>query len=71
MKTYKYALLATFAGLVLGFASTGCDRTVSENEKTKVSDDGTVKTKDTKVTEHSDGTVTKTEENKKTAPANP
>jgi len=71
MKTCKHIILAAFAAAVLAFTATGCDRTVSHTEKAKVESDGTVKTKESTVTEHPDGTVTKTEESKKTAPTNP
>ena len=57
--------------LGLALSLTGCDRTVSKSEKTDVSSDGTVKSKETTVTEKSDGTVVKKEETKKTTPANP
>jgi hypothetical protein len=44
----------------------GCDRQVSSEKSTSVSNDGTVKSKEKTVTKSSDGTVTKTEESKKT-----
>lgn len=49
------------SGLVLGAAlvlplSVGCDRTVSEHEKTTRERDGDVKTEKTTVKEHADGT---------------
>jgi hypothetical protein len=49
---------AGFAGVSL---LSGCDRTVSHTEDVKVRNDGSVKAKETTVTEHSDGTVSKTE----------
>ena len=62
-------LLATVSFIVLCFATVGCDRTISKTEKTSVGSDGTVKSKETTVTEKSDGTVVKKEETKKTTPA--
>jgi hypothetical protein len=49
----------------------GCDRTISHSEKTSTSSDGTVKSKETTVTEKSDGTVIKKEETKKETPSRP
>ena len=51
---------------VLSVATIGCDRTISHDEKTTVNSDGTVKSKETTVTEHPDGSVSKTEEKRKT-----
>jgi hypothetical protein len=53
--------LAAMSALALSFLTTGCDRTVSESEQTKVKNDGTVESKDKKVVQHPDGTVTKEE----------
>ncbi len=50
---------------------TGCDRTISHSEKTSTSTDGSVKSKETTVTEKSDGTVIKKEETKKETPVRP
>ena len=47
---------------------TGCDRTVSKTEETKVKSDGTVESKEKKVTENPDGSVTKTETKKTDKP---
>ena len=44
----------------------GCDRQVSSEKSTSVSNDGTVTSKEKTVTKSSDGTVTKTEDSKKT-----
>ena len=52
------AIAAAFVG---GPFLVGCEDTVSRTEQTKVKDDGTVVTKEQKVTENDDGTVTKTE----------
>ena len=53
MKLVLGASLLLVSGLV------GCDRTVSQEEKTQVKSDGTVKHEQTTVTQHPDGTVTK------------
>jgi hypothetical protein len=52
---------ASMLALCLSFLSTGCERTVSQTDETKVKNDGTVESKEKKVTENPDGTVTKTE----------
>ena len=62
------AMLALTSVLALASLLVGCDRTVSKTEKSSVSSDGTVKSKEETVTKNSDGTVTKTEETKKTTP---
>ena len=49
----------------------GCDRQVSRTESTSTSSDGAVKSKEKTVTQAPDGTVTKTEETKKTTPEKP
>lgn len=54
--------LATAALLV------GCDKTISKSETSKTSSDGTVKTKETTVTQKPDGTIEKKEETKKVTP---
>ena len=64
----KITVLGMTSALALSVLLMGCDRTISKEEKTSVSSDGTVKTKEKTVTEKSDGTVTKTEETKKTEP---
>ena len=66
MKNFKNAVLMMASVAILALATVGCDRTVSHDEKTTVNSDGTVKSKETTVTEHPDGTVTKTEEKRKT-----
>ena len=62
------AMLAATSVLACSSLLVGCDRTVSKTESTSVSSDGTVKSKEKTVTEKADGTVTKTEETKKTTP---
>ena len=71
MKNYKSMVLAVMSAVALSVFTTGCDRTVSETEKTKVGADGTVKSERETVTQNPDGTVTRTEEEKKTEPAKP
>lgn len=61
--------MAILSVLAFSVLTSGCDRTVSKTEQTKVSSDGTVKSKETTVTESSDGTVTKQVETKQTEPA--
>ena len=56
------------SALALSFLTVGCDRQVSHSESESVSSDGTVKSKEETVTKAPDGTVTKTEEKKKTTP---
>ncbi len=65
---YPVKLLAVLLTVAAAAFVAGCDRTVSKSEKTSVSSDGTVKSKETTVTEKSDGTVVKKEETKKTTP---
>jgi hypothetical protein len=71
MKHKLNAKLATFgAAAIMGFSllMTGCDRDVSKTEDVKVRDDGSVKSKETTVTEHPDGSVSKTEKKTDTKP---
>jgi hypothetical protein len=56
------------SALGLSFLTVGCERTVSQTEETKVKNDGTVESKEKKVTENPDGTVTKTETKKTEKP---
>ena len=64
MNHRKLVTLAAMSALGLSFLTVGCGRTLSRTEETKVSSDGTVKTKAKTVTENSDGTVA-TKETKK------
>ena len=48
------------AALAAGPLLAGCERDVSKTETTKVKSDGTVEKRESKVTENSDGTVTRT-----------
>ena len=56
------------SALALSLPLVGCDRQVSHTESSTVSSDGAVKSKEKTVTQSPDGTVTKTEESKKTTP---
>ena len=68
MKNRKVVICVATAVLALPFLLVGCDRQVSKTESSSVSSDGTVKSKEKTVTKSLDGTVTKTEESKKTTP---
>lgn len=52
---------AAMVALGLSFLTVGCERTISRTEETKVKNDGTVESREKKVTENPDGTVTRTE----------
>ena len=64
----RLVVLALMSALGLSFLTVGCERTVSKTEETKVKSDGTVESKEKKVTENPDGTVTKTETKKTEKP---
>ena len=68
MKNHKIVNCVAISALALSFLLVGCDRQVSSEKSSTVSNDGTVKTKEKTVTKSSDGTVTKTDESKKTTP---
>jgi uncharacterized lipoprotein NlpE involved in copper resistance len=68
MKNHKIVTYMAMSALALSFLLVGCDHQVSSDTKSSVSSDGTVKTKEKTVTQSSDGTVTKTDETKKTTP---
>ena len=71
-KNIMVGICAATSALALSFLTVGCDRQVSHTESSSVSSDGTVKSKEQTVTKAPDGTVTKTEETKKTtAPEKP
>ena len=61
MKTNKTTILAILSALTLSVLTMGCDRTISETESQKVKSDGTVETKEKRVTESPDGTIKKEE----------
>jgi len=52
---------ATMAALGLSLLTIGCGRTISRTEQTRVRSDGTYESKESKVIENPDGTVTRTE----------
>ena len=56
---------------LVSFLTVGCAHTLSKTEETKVSSDGTVKTKEKTVTQNADGTVTRTESQKSSSPPRP
>jgi len=64
----KHVIIVSMALSVFGLSVllVGCDRQVSSEKSTSVSNDGTVTSKEKTVTKSSDGTVTKTEDSKKT-----
>ena len=61
-------ICALTVALMLPLLFVGCAHEVSHTESSRVSSDGTVKSKEKTVTQSSDGTVTRTEESKKTNP---
>jgi hypothetical protein len=71
MKKAKVVCFVAIFSLALSFFMVGCDRQVSSDKTSTVSNDGTVKSKEKTVTQSSDGAVTKTEESKKTTPPKP
>ena len=71
MKNCMTIICAATSALALSFLLVGCARQISHTESSSVSSDGTVKSKEKTVTQASDGTVTKTEESKSTAPSKP
>ena len=68
MKKHIIVTCGAMSVLALSLLLVGCDRQVSSETKSSVSSDGTVKTKEKTVTQSPDGTVTKTEQDKKTTP---
>jgi hypothetical protein len=63
--------MAAIPALGISLLTVGCDRTVATSEETRVNSDGSVKSKEKTVTEHPDGTVTKTETKKTSEPVKP
>jgi hypothetical protein len=68
MKNCMTVICTATSALALSFLLVGCAHEVSHTETSSVSSDGTVKSKEKTVTQAPDGTVTKTEETKKTTP---
>ena len=64
----KLMTSVAMAALGLSFLTAGCERTISQTEETKVKSDGTVESKEKKVTENPDGSVSKTETKKTEKP---
>ena len=60
--------MAVISALGMSFLIVGCQHEISKTQTTSVSRDGTVKTKEQRVTESPDGTVTRTETRKTTNP---
>jgi len=62
--------LVTVAAMsvLASFLTVGCEHTVSRTETTRVRSNGSVKTSEETITESPNGTVTKTETKKTTAP---
>jgi hypothetical protein len=56
------------SALALSFLLVGCAHKVSHTESSRVSSNGAVKSQEKTVSQANDGTVTKTEESKKTNP---
>ena len=71
MNHRKLVTLAAMSALGLSFLTVGCGHTLSRTEETKVSSDGSVKTREKTVTENPDGTITKTETKKTSSPDRP
>jgi hypothetical protein len=73
MKINSMAIMCVAASaLAFSLPLVGCDRQVSHTETSTTSSDGTVQSKEKTVTQAPDGSVTKTEESKKTtAPPKP
>jgi hypothetical protein len=61
MKTNKMTVMAILSAVTLSVLTMGCERTLSETETKKVKSDGTVETKEKRVTEAPDGTIKKEE----------
>jgi hypothetical protein len=61
-------ICVAMAALTLPLLVVGCAHEVSHTESSRISSDGTVKSKEKTVTQSRDGTVTTTEESKKTSP---
>ena len=68
MKSCKAVIWKGTSALALSFLLVGCAHEISHTKTSKVSSDGSVKTKEKTVTQSSDGTVTRTEESKSTKP---
>ena len=68
MKNRIVVMCMAMSALALPLVMSGCSQEVSKTTSSSTSSDGTVKTDEKTVTKAADGTVTKTEESKKTTP---
>jgi ABC-type oligopeptide transport system substrate-binding subunit len=68
MKNHKIVTCAAMFALALSCLLVGCAHEISSEKHSTVSSNGAVKTKEKTVTQSWDGTVTKTEDTKKTTP---
>jgi hypothetical protein len=68
MNHQKLLAMAAISALGLSFLTIGCSHTVSKTEETRVSIDGTVRSKEKTVTQNPDGSVTTTESRKTSPP---
>jgi hypothetical protein len=57
----RLVVMSVLSAFALSLFAVGCDRTVSHTETSHVRSDGSVSTKEKTVTEHPDGSVSKTE----------
>jgi hypothetical protein len=60
-KQHNFIIFVTVTALGLSLLTVGCGRTLSRTEQTRVKSDGTYESKEKKVVENPDGTVTRTE----------
>jgi hypothetical protein len=63
---HKIVLFAALSALALPLFTSGCEKTVSQDKKTTVNDDGSSKTKEKTVTQEPDGSLKQTEQTTKT-----
>jgi hypothetical protein len=66
IKNPMAVVCVAISAMTLSFLLIGCAHEISHTKSSSVSSDGTVKSKEKTVTQAPDGTVTKTEESKKT-----
>ena len=68
MNYHKLFSVAAISALGLSLLTIGCSHTLSKTEETRVSSDGSVKSKEKTVTQNPDGSVTTTESRKTSSP---
>jgi hypothetical protein len=68
MNSQKLFAMAAISALGLSFLAVGCSHTLSKTEETRVSSDGSIKSKEKTVTQNPDGSVTTTESRKTSSP---